>query len=335
MRQKETSQSSVPEKHHRRTGRSTGIRYDNLEISAIRSGKGDCIHLRFGSIYKKNIIIDTGPTSTSGEFRKLYQIIINSGERVDGLFITHYDDDHIGGILKLVQTEQDLMIDAVYFNAYQQGQIPTSNLSAIQNQRLFHSLIPKIVHTPILAGQTIGIGEAEIRIISPTPALLSNVVDKMQEAEERIPLASVSGWNKTFEELTDYDYPTEDSSIANQASIVMAFEYEGMRMLLCGDAPASCILQGLPDQTYFDIVKLPHHGSARNISDELLHRISADAFLICADGTSHPNKLTIAKLLNSHNSVRILGNYSWWGNGFFQMPADQKYLTRLEFKNIT
>lgn len=227
------------------------------------------------------------------------------------------------------------MIDAVYFNAYQQGQIPTSNLSAIQNQRLFHSLIPKIVHTPILAGQTIGIGEAEIRIISPTPVLLSNVVDKMQEAEERIPLASVSDWNKTFEELTDYDYPTEDSSIANQASIVMVFEYEGMRILLCGDAPASCILQGLPGQTHFDIVKLPHHGSARSISDELLHRISADAFLICADGTSHPTKLTIAKLLNSHNSVRILGNYSWWGNGFFQMPADQKYLARLEFKNIT
>lgn len=44
---------------------------NNMEINTIRSGKGDCIHLRFIGISgcPRNIVIDTGPTSTSGEFR--------------------------------------------------------------------------------------------------------------------------------------------------------------------------------------------------------------------------------------------------------------------------
>lgn len=74
---------------------------DNLELSTIRSGKGDCVHLRFagtsGAVH--NVIIDSGPASASGEFRKLYRKIADSGEHIDILFITHYDDDHIGGIL--------------------------------------------------------------------------------------------------------------------------------------------------------------------------------------------------------------------------------------------
>ena len=75
---------------------------DNLTISTIRSGKGDCVHICFigSSGQPHNIIVDSGPTSSAGEFRNLLTSIIRSGETLDALIITHYDDDHIGGILK-------------------------------------------------------------------------------------------------------------------------------------------------------------------------------------------------------------------------------------------
>ena len=78
------------------------IFYENISITSIRSGKGDCIHLRFvgDAGIPHNIIIDSGPASAAGEFRSLMASIISTGESLDALFITHYDEDHIASILK-------------------------------------------------------------------------------------------------------------------------------------------------------------------------------------------------------------------------------------------
>lgn len=126
--------------------------FKNVFLSTIRSGKGDCIHLRFigDSATPHNIIIDSGPTSTAGEFRKLLSVIKATGEMLDALIITHYDDDHIGGILKV----GDPGFQDIYFNAYDMTE-ESANLSALQNQRLFHSLPTEKIHSSVLAGNVI------------------------------------------------------------------------------------------------------------------------------------------------------------------------------------
>lgn len=132
---------------------------DNLTISTIRSGKGDCVHICFigSSGQPHNIIVDSGPTSSAGEFRNLLTSIIRSGETLDALIITHYDDDHIGGILKAC----DPGFTEIYFNAYAEA-TETENLSATQNQRLFHSLDRSKIHSSVLAGDEIAIDGARI-----------------------------------------------------------------------------------------------------------------------------------------------------------------------------
>lgn len=133
---------------------------------------------------------------------------------------------------------------------------------------------------------------------APKPEMLSRAMAKMEEANAQ--LASVSDWTCSLDDLMAKPYPSSDTSIANQSSIVFTFEYAGIRNLFCGDAWA----ENIPGGKY-DLVKLPHHGSIRNISDALLSRIQADTFLICADGTSHPNKQTIAKLLQQYGNISI------------------------------
>ena len=82
-------------------------------------------------------------------------------------------------------------------------------------------------------------------------------------------------------------------------------------------------------------MKLPHHGSIRNLSDDLLSKLEADVFLICADGTSHPNKQTVAKLLQRYDRITIYSNYSWWLNGFLN-AEDMKFIQngQLIFRNV-
>lgn len=281
-----------------------------ITISSIRSGKGDCIHLRYNGC---NLVIDTGPTSSAGAFRNLCETILATGECLDALIITHYDDDHIGGILKA----GDIGFHDIYFNAYD-GVAENDNLSATQNQRLFRMLPAAVAHPSVLAGDVIEIGGAKLTAHAPTDIALSKAKTQMRNAD--VSLGVISDWGFSFDELMEKDYPISDSSISNQASIVFTFTYGGYKILFTGDAWDESIPAGS-----FDIVKLPHHGSARNVSDELLTRLDTDAFLICADGTSHPNKQTIAKLLKIKGKAIIYSNYDWWLNGFLK-PEDMKYI---------
>ena len=88
--------------------------YKGLTLSTIRSGKGECIHVGFGN---NHLIIDSGPALAAREFRKLCESILLNGESINTLIITHYDGDHIGGILKV----GDLGFHSIYFNAYFQN----------------------------------------------------------------------------------------------------------------------------------------------------------------------------------------------------------------------
>ena len=285
------------------------IEFNNLWISTIRSGKGDCIHLRFVGLsgLVHNIVIDSGPTSTAGEFRKLNEAILAKGESLDILLITHYDDDHIGGILKV----GDLGFHEIYFNACD-GTEESDNLSSFQAQRLFKTLPSSIVHSSVIKGNVVELDGAKIIVIAPSNDNLSSAMKEMKAVQ----LAGVSDWNNSFDYLMEKVYPQGDSSISNRASIAFIFEFASARILFCGDAPADSIAAGLISVQHFDLVKLPHHGSIRNISEKMLDLIETHNFIICADGTAHPNKQTIAKLLKHYGSITIYSNYSWWMNGF-------------------
>jgi hypothetical protein len=82
-----------------------------------------------------------------------------------------------------------------------------------------------------------------------------------------------------------------DRSATNLSSIVVLAECGGRRMLLTGDARGDHILEGLDraglmtdGKIHVDLFKLPHHGSNRNSAPEFFQRITADYYVISADG---------------------------------------------------
>ncbi len=82
-----------------------------------------------------------------------------------------------------------------------------------------------------------------------------------------------------------------DNSPYNLSSIVVLAECDGKTMLLTGDARDDHVLSGLDaagiaqdGKTHVDILKLPHHGSIRNMRAEFFERVTADHYVISADG---------------------------------------------------
>jgi hypothetical protein len=86
-----------------------------------------------------------------------------------------------------------------------------------------------------------------------------------------------------------------DKSPFNLSSIVCIVEMNGKRILLTGDARADDILMGLKEndlldgngKAHFDILKMPHHGSDANMTPDFLEAITADHYVISANGKHH------------------------------------------------
>ena len=102
------------------------------------------------------------------------------------------------------------------------------------------------------------------------------------------------------------DLPGSDSSVANGSSIAVILEHGGHRLLLAGDAFPQVLVGALdryPGGPPVDLAvfKLPHHGSIRNITDEMIEAVACERFAISSSGKyfGHPNSRALDTLLNA------------------------------------
>lgn len=95
-----------------------------------------------------------------------------------------------------------------------------------------------------------------------------------------------------------------DTSITNLSSIVVLAKAGGKSMLLTGDARGDKILDGLEEvgglqngRLHVDILKMPHHGSDRNMKQSFLEVVTADHYVFSGNGEhGNPERETLEML---------------------------------------
>ena len=133
-------------------------------------------------------------------------------------------------------------------------------------------------------GVTWDFGDATFSVVGPTAANLQQlrqewarwIEDHIDEFEEGDPQAMANA----------------DRSIPNLSSIVLLGTTPDGDILLTGDARGDHILQGLEQSQsvpvggsrHFRLLKVQHHGSDRNVARDFFERLTADIYLISADG---------------------------------------------------
>lgn len=98
-----------------------------------------------------------------------------------------------------------------------------------------------------------------------------------------------------------------DKSAFNLSSIVVLAEADGKRILLTGDGRGDHTLTGLKEagllddqgQIHVDILKMPHHGSDRNIDADYFETILADHYVISADGKHHNPDIETLRMISA------------------------------------
>jgi len=102
-----------------------------------------------------------------------------------------------------------------------------------------------------------------------------------------------------------------DKSVPNLSSIVCLIESEGKKILLTGDARGDYVIEGLKKAKILkdkslkiDVLKIPHHGSERNLDPGFFETLVADTYVFSADGNyGNPDRAPLDWLIQARGKA--------------------------------
>lgn len=114
--------------------------------------------------------------------------------------------------------------------------------------------------------------------------------------------------------------PTLDSAVANRSSIAFLAEYGGRSCAFLADAQMRTLEPAVDRllrernvaRLQLDALKMPHHGSAGNISVSFLRQVQCRDYLVSTDGSvfGHPDAEAITQVVTRSPGARLVFNYS-------------------------
>jgi beta-lactamase superfamily II metal-dependent hydrolase len=303
-----------------------------FSLEALQAFQGDSLLLHAG---EQLVLIDGGPRTTWEQslrprLEQLRAARAPGGAlRIDLAMVSHIDDDHIHGLTDLGSALVDLdddqqplpyEIGGLWHNAFDDivgnraEDLRTAALDAPADATPGRSVIASVGQGRQLRDQAIRLGWArnqpfaglvaaprevplgdlKLTVVCPNATALGRLNGEWEAWLARHPEAV---------QVASY----ADTSVFNLSSIVVLAEAAGKKMLLCGDARGDHVLEGLEAAgaakagvTQLDVLKLPHHGSIRNVEADFFARLPAAHYVISANGRDgNPESATLEAIAAS------------------------------------
>jgi beta-lactamase superfamily II metal-dependent hydrolase len=293
-------------------------------LEALQAFHGDSLLLH---VDDKLLLIDGGPfrtwaTSLRPRLEELRAARAPGGGalRIDLAMVSHIDGDHIQGLTDmagmLVELEEDQRplpyeVGGLWHNAFDDvlgnraSEVPAAGAPVVASVSQGRTLRDQAIRlgwprnqpfaSLVVAPREVAFGAAKLTVVAPSATALDKLDAEWEEWLAHHPDAV---------QVADY----ADRSVFNLSSIVVLAEAGGRSMLLCGDARGDHVLEGLEaagrlaagGTLPLDLLKLPHHGSIRNVDDDFFARLPARHYLISADGRDgNPESATLEAIAAS------------------------------------
>jgi beta-lactamase superfamily II metal-dependent hydrolase len=336
-----------------------------FSLEVLQADHGDSLLLHYGSAQTpKTIVIDGGPAGIyqASLQPRLLQIKSalspNKPLRLPLVMVSHLDDDHVNGILDLLdgiidkETDgepQDFSLSRIWFNTFDDiiGNLQIPQLSSmaasasVANVAAIHPVLAKADHciTAVIASTvqgrqlrnnahrlslsinspfqenktkkitlvTGGVKESVVKIAKgPTITVIHPNQQRLEALQAKWDKDLQKARAKGDNSIIMASIGDKDDSPFNLSSIVCVVKYRKKTMLLTGDSRSDDILKGLKQakllkpngKIHFNILKMPHHGSSANLSTEFLQTVTADHYVVSANGRhGNPDKDTLDALI--------------------------------------
>ena len=277
------------------------------------------------------VVVDGGP-SGGAEFlkSKLEQV-----GTPDLLVLTHYDGDHIQGLIDYIEACRcRLVVPAkeVWANCAGDVKVKDDNFSPIAPKSLRQGVeMARLLNAMARTGKMTWRDDivegmevqnypfASIEVVSPTSEMRELAIGLQEEQAEKMDAIDVEkGMLAKMTRKDDIDIPLDilaqgkpkapnkSKDVPNASSIAFILRCDGLSILMLGDSFPHNVEACLRSKGYsednpleVDFVKVAHHGSKHNTSNELLDIIKCNHYLISTNGTifQHPDRDSIAHIL--------------------------------------
>ena len=295
-----------------------------FSLEALQAFQGDSLLLYAGD---KLCLIDGGPGQTWAKslrprLDQLRAARVPGGGplHIDLAMVSHIDDDHIHGLTDMGgammeldddQQPQPYELGGLWHNAFDDvlgnraSELPAAPgpvVASVGQGRLLRDQSIRLGwprNEPfaglVVAPREVAFGAATLTVVAPAAPALADLDAK---------------WEEVLRHQAEKGHVSEyaDRSVFNLSSIVVLAEAGGKSMLLCGDARGDHVLAGLETAgklaaggtLALDILKLPHHGSIRNVEADFFTRLPARHYLISANGRDgNPESATLEAIAAS------------------------------------
>ncbi|CAN7596647.1 MBL fold metallo-hydrolase [Variovorax paradoxus] len=327
-----------------------------LSFHALAAQHGDCIVLSYGDEgHDYRVVVDAGVEGTADRLKEVLNEAPNAIWEL--LVISHIDADHIGGVLTLLADKSVAgRFQDIWFNGRQHLDPPgieslgvaqgidlqeALSLEGISWNRAFgKNAVCLDADVPVKKSLNSG---ANVTLLSPTFPRLTAVrrlwdrylrtVGEAKKAQpskgKPAPLGLERMGGEAMNIATLAATKTQlDGSATNASSIAFLFEFGGKQILLGADAnPKDLVAASLhvAEEVRKDlhVFKLPHHGSAKNVTESLLRMYSASNYVVSTNGDrhDHPDDVAIARIIESRPDARLLFNYAGKASKRWQQQA--------------
>ena len=306
-----------------------------FSLEALQAFWGDCLIVHAGPAAEPRLLlIDGGPTATYATSLepRLEELRAARGGgplTLDMVLVSHIDGDHIQGIIRLAAAqiaagEPTINVRTLWHNAFDdvlgnraqeleaandRGQLDGADhdveavIASVPEGRVLRdhaSTLGWTLNRPVdglvtveRAARPVEVADqVEMTVVAPAQPQL----DALYETWER--------WLAKAKLDPAQPATVTDSSVFNRSSIVLLLKGGERTMLLTGDARGDHVTAGLDrigaardGVTEVDLLKLPHHGSVRNIDQEFFERVRARHYVISANGRfGNPDQATLDML---------------------------------------
>jgi beta-lactamase superfamily II metal-dependent hydrolase len=272
----------------------------------------------------KHILVDGGPAGTyAASLRTVLTGLARRGASVDLAVLSHIDNDHVLGLLDYLHELRNVRtqrrrglpeVRALWHNSFSQaaggaeiGPLARRILAqagSAEQMRGLAAIVSGVAegdaltaiaaelkvpvnagfaggHVLVGAAGPIQLGGATIHIAGPSQPILDQLREEWLE------------WQRKHSGIAADRAAAvaADRSVPNLSSITMLVEWQGSRLLLTGDGRADQVSDGLRAAGQMDggrlhvsVLKMPHHGSARNMTPAFLQTVTADRYVFSANG---------------------------------------------------
>lgn len=333
-----------------------------MKLKVFEASKGDCFALSWGEQSEFCILIDAG---IFGTYRFIKEFL-RGKNKLEAIIATHVDYDHIGGFIKLFQdTELPINLNfPIYINTpelvliAEETDLVNYNHGEVLTKKLDEKNIERIaLYVGMNKNNSIEIEGLKLHVISPNATILKELVEKWSANEilkTQIIEEEISGKvGKEIKELRSVEEILSElevvhdwkKDIVNASSIAFIAEYEKKSILFLADSNPDIVCEHLDFMGYTEAnpliaecVKLGHHGSKYNTTQNLLKRIKTNSFILSTNGTGpyyHPNRETIVRIakygrrINEDESIKIYTNYDLSKEDFISFEEEKEWLVQI------